>query len=514
MIEPPKKLKVEDADRNVGNQKKVLPNIPRLSAEEHETLELFLKSSREEAKFNLFNAKTAANMMFSERAKVAEILKTLGLENILEAERTRTQLLEKAENIAKRISSLEVIRNVDEDLNELNRRHAYLVEDFNKLNLEIAAAENSLANKHRRINELDNRIVELEKVEEIESFGFYDYSHAAEEVLKLKQQIDDVKKTAKSMVSGKTAVHATSGFTFNNSSAKGKKFVNDMTKLLLRAYNAEVENAVKSSKTKAQTLAAKKRLDKTRTDVERLGSMIDLRINDRYHRIRMKEIDLVYTYQLMKEEEAELKKEERARIQEERKAALELQNRKDKLEKEKQQKVAALQEWLKSYENPQTTLSASQLREKEVLISNLEQVEEAIKTVNSRSANLKAGYVYVISNIGAFGEDIVKIGMTRRVDPESRISELSGASVPFKFNKHLIHYSEDAVRIENLLHKHFSDKRVNMANARKEFFYASPIEVKEALLRLDGTVTTFIESPVAEDYENSNLNRESVRTNT
>ncbi|SDY77531.1 T5orf172 domain-containing protein [Modestobacter sp. DSM 44400] len=88
--------------------------------------------------------------------------------------------------------------------------------------------------------------------------------------------------------------------------------------------------------------------------------------------------------------------------------------------------------------------------------------------------------MYVISNVGAFGESMVKVGMTRRLDPMDRVRELGDASVPFRFDVHAIHFSEDAVGIESALLQKLADRRVNMVSPRREFFHASPGEVRNS----------------------------------
>ncbi|MGN9920242.1 GIY-YIG nuclease family protein [Micromonospora palomenae] len=120
-----------------------------------------------------------------------------------------------------------------------------------------------------------------------------------------------------------------------------------------------------------------------------------------------------------------------------------------------------------------------------------------------RAANVRAGYVYVISNLGAFGEKMVKIGMTRRLDPLDRVKELSDASVPFNFDVHALFFSEDAVGIEAKMHARLSDRRVNLVNQRREFFYATPQEAKEHLLELTGSLLQYEEIPEALEYRQS-----------
>jgi hypothetical protein len=113
---------------------------------------------------------------------------------------------------------------------------------------------------------------------------------------------------------------------------------------------------------------------------------------------------------------------------------------------------------------------------------------------------MRAGYVYVISNIGSFGERMVKIGMTRRLDPYERIKELSDASVPFNFDVHAVFFSKDAVGIEQPMHQRLTAVRVNLVNRRREFFHVTPLEAKAHLAALAGDLLEFQEMPEALEY--------------
>ena len=114
--------------------------------------------------------------------------------------------------------------------------------------------------------------------------------------------------------------------------------------------------------------------------------------------------------------------------------------------------------------------------------------------------NIRAGYVYVISNVGAFGPNVVKIGMTRRLEPRDRIRELGDASVPFRYDVHALFFSDDAIALEGELHKAFADRRVNFVNERREFFFATPAEVRDLLAKKVGGLLEFTEAPEASEY--------------
>ncbi len=136
-------------------------------------------------------------------------------------------------------------------------------------------------------------------------------------------------------------------------------------------------------------------------------------------------------------------------------------------------------------------------RAKEQLTS----IDDAIAGVELRAANIKVGHVYVISNIGAFGPDVVKIGMTRRSEPLDRVRQLGDASVPFRFDVHALVFSEDAMSLETELHRRLSHKCVNLVNMGREFFYATPAEVKEHLIAIrDAHVLQYTDTPKAVEW--------------
>ena len=149
---------------------------------------------------------------------------------------------------------------------------------------------------------------------------------------------------------------------------------------------------------------------------------------------------------------------------------------------------------IKTLEEKGDTEAADRLREK------LADVQHAIENVDYRAANIRAGFVYVISNVGAFGENMVKIGLTRRLEPLDRVRELGDASVPFRFDVHALFFADDAVSVEQSLHSAFAAKRVNKINLRREFFYATPEEVLTVLRDTVGEVIEYTAHPEAEEF--------------
>ena len=351
---------------------------------------------------------------------------------------------------------------------------------------EIASLEGQIEQKKRKLSSLDMMI---EDAKVFPSVGLNSYMHPAKSSIDLGEQLRTVQAEIKQMIRDKRAIEANTNFTFNNSKAQGRKFVSDMSKMMLRAYNAEAENCVLTVKA-GNGESARKRLERARDQVEKLGILINLRINWKYHHLRLNELSLALEYQNAKRAEKEAEREERARLREEARAQKEFEAQRLKLTKEKSH-----------YENVLASLEEQgRVEEASAIRAKLEEVEAEIESVDYRAANIRAGYVYVISNIGAFGEHMVKIGMTRRLEPMDRVRELGGASVPFNFDVHALFFSEDAVGVETELHRQFANRRVNRINARREFFYATPTEVRTELTSIAGNLLEFIEEPEAEQY--------------
>jgi hypothetical protein len=191
---------------------------------------------------------------------------------------------------------------------------------------------------------------------------------------------------------------------------------------------------------------------------------------------------------MKKEEERETARAERERLREERKVEMELAAAREQLDKERSHLVTVIEKLKASGETDPD------------LARKLTDVDNAIAQNDFRIANIRAGYVYVISNRGAFGQHVVKIGLTRRLEPLERIHELGDASVPFRFDVHAIYFSEDAVKLEAELHDHFAPRRVNWANERKEFFFATPAEVRDVLAAKLGNLLEFVEHAESTEY--------------
>ena len=320
-----------------------------------------------------------------------------------------------------------------------------------------------------------------------------------------KARLLEIRANQKDMIKSKTAVTGSTSWTVNNSAAKGKKMVSDMQKLLLRAFNAECDDIVEHVKFN-NLETSEKRITTSKDAISKLGDMMGISITPQYYRLKIEELYLALEYQQKKQQEKEAQKEERARMREEAKLAKELEEARKALEKEQTHYLNALkkldQQMADHGETPELLEKKSQIE------IQLEEIEKSVKEVDYREANQKAGYVYVISNIGAFGENVFKIGMTRRLDPMERIDELGDASVPFNFDVHAMIFAENAPKLEAALHNAFSKQKVNFINQRREFFNVSLDDIKRVVKENFDKTVEFVDVAPAEQYRQSLLMKE------
>lgn len=336
----------------------------------------------------------------------------------------------------------------------------------------------------------DDNYVELDDARVLQDVGIYRYHHPLESAAAYQEELRGLERSVAEVVTGGRAIVRSELFTFNSSLAQGRRMTDDLAKLMLRAYNAEADNSIRTLRA-GNVVTAKKRLTASRVAIAKLGTLMEMRISDEFHDLRVREIELTADWLIKKQQEREAEREERARLREEKRVERELAEERARLDKERLHLVNTL----RALEEAGGVDQA--------LIDRLAVIDEAIVQNDYRAANIRAGYVYVISNQGAFGKNVVKIGLTRRLEPRERIYELGGASVPFRFDTHTLFFSEDAVTLEADLHRHFAHRAVNRANARKEFFFATPAEVRDVLLSKVGNILEFTDEVEATEYRQS-----------
>jgi hypothetical protein len=344
---------------------------------------------------------------------------------------------------------------------------------------EVSAQRDSIRSQ---VDEASAALADVRDRVELASDGLYAYQHPAESSLELQTRLTIVQNQIKDMVRNKLAVTTSTTFTFNGSAVEGRRWVGDISKLMLRAFNAEAENCVKTVRA-GNLAAAQKRLATSVDQIAKLGARMGISIAPSYERLRLEELQLAAEYQERVKQERENERERKAELREAELAERELRSQRERLERERQQYLNAIEK----------LVAQGDVEAAERTRAELARVDGEIESVDRRVANVRIGHVYVISNIGAFGERMVKIGMTRRLEPKDRVRELGDASVPFRFDTHALIFSEDAVGLETKLHQALAARRVNRVNLRREFFYATPHEVKELIREVTADFQELVE---------------------
>lgn len=373
---------------------------------------------------------------------------------------------------------------------QLNNESSSISATINFLNLQLQQLQQTLADKQKELVQLDDEIL-------VQSFGLYKPQYDFASSLDYREELAKIRAVQKEMIKAKTAVTGSSNWTVDGNKTKGKKMVSDTQKLLLRAFNTECDDII--SKVRYTNFdSSLSRIYKLAESISKLGTIMSISVTPQYLDAKIKELRLAFEYQQKKQREKEEAKAARDEQREQARLQKEIDEQKKRIEKEQthyQTAYEKLQSQLK--DNPD---DEQLLKKKEEFENKLEDIDKALNDIDYRQANMRAGYVYVISNIGSFGENIYKIGMTRRLDPQDRVDELGDASVPFRFDVHAMIFSDDAPALEAALHRAFEDKKVNMVNHRREFFHVTLDEIKEVIKANFDKTVEFVDVPDAEQY--------------
>ena len=309
-----------------------------------------------------------------------------------------------------------------------------------------------------------------------------------------KQQIVQVRDQQKAMIKEKTAVRCYTEWQLHGSIAQGRTMTNRQIRLTLRAFNNEADAAIANARWN-NALAMEKRILNASVQINKMNKSNDVEISDDYIDLKIEELQLTHEYKEKQKEERD-KKAEIKRAETEEKRLQAAARKAFAKEKEYEDLLAKVRK--------EVGVDERRIAELEALLETAHDEAERAKSLAERT---KSGFVYIISNVGSFGEDVVKIGLTRRLDPDDRVKELGDASVPFGFDTHAMIYSDEAPTLETSLHQKFNDKRVNMSNLRKEFFRVSIDEVQKAVEEL-APEATFITDREAQEWQETLLRRE------
>lgn len=373
---------------------------------------------------------------------------------------------------------------------------------INQKNIEIQNLNNRIVGLNNAINYKQSELVIIDEEIELQSFGLYQpkYDFASSEIYK--QKLTEIRNQQKDLIKSGQAVTGNMNWTVNGNKSQGKKMVKDMQKLLLRAFNSECDELI--DKVKYNTFdTAEKRMKKSYDAISKLGYIMSVAITYNYYMLKHNELCLALEYRKKKQEEKEEQKEIRARMREEAKLQKEIEETRKKIFKEQNHYKNALHKIEQQINSASEEEKSALLAKKAEIENELNEIDKSIKNIDYREANARAGYVYIISNIGSFGENIYKIGMTRRLEPMDRVDELGDASVPFNFDVHAMIFSDDAPALESALHKAFDNRKVNMVNTRREFFNVTLEEIEAEVKKNFDKTVEFTRLAPAEQYRES-----------
>lgn len=446
------------ADKKIGQYKSIDEALTK-AKEEHVTL----KKANESLQQTTEIAKQALSKV---NAETADLQALKGQDDFL------------------KVSILEQQQSLDATQNTLNELHA---------NIEKGELD---------LNELMGGIDLYSRLDEYTAHGHFEMPQYLYESNRYSEEIKDIRQQQKDMIKAKTAVTFPETTVISNDKSLNQKILNGQVKLMLTAFNIECDMLIGkvSPSSFARTL---ERIEKLANNLEKSSATLECGFDIDYIELKFEECKLQYQYTLKKQEEIAEQKLIKEQIREEQRAIKEFEKAIAEAEKEEkmyrnlldkaQQELAQANEQERSEMEQRIAILEQQLAEAEAK-------EERAKSMAEQT---RKGHVYVISNIGSFGEDVYKIGLTRRLEPMDRVKELGDASVPFPFDVHAMIYTDDAPALETALYREFHSQRVNAVNLRKEFFSVDLEEIKDAVEKIAGVDAEFKMTALAEDYYES-----------
>lgn len=407
-----------------------------------------------------------------------------------------------ADEEAKRItdcalaSAEEIIRVAEEKVADLSQTSAKLAND-------IEALRRGYKDKKVVFDRLEAQMALYDERLSFAELGIYEPHFEFSDSEQYKERIVQIRDRQKAMVTAKAAVSSNTSWTVEGSVSKGQTMINRQMRLTMRAFNNECEAAIANVRWN-NVNAMEKRIQASAKAIDDSNTSMNMRLNPAFIALKIEELRLTHEYR----EKIKQEKDERAEA--------------NRLSRE-EQKLLKEAEAARREEEKYETLLAQARKEAgadggstalQQRIAKLEADLAAAHGVSERAQAMaemtKSGYVYIISNIGSFGENVVKIGLTRRLDPDDRVRELGDASVPFLFDTHAMIYSDAAPTLEYALHSEFADRRINLQNFRKEFFRVSLDEVEEAVARLAPDASFFKDREAQEWHETLARRNESL----
>ncbi len=410
-------------------------------------------------------------------------------------------------------TNLTILQTETKDLQEL-RKNADSHEERLAMTKLALSEINAAINQAHTENELQSLVLKevmskldlYSRLEEFVDYGLYEEpAYLFETSERYAVEIRKIREQQKNIIKQKKAVSVPNNLMLWSKSAGDapnsfiKKIIEGQSKLLILAFNLECDILI-NKVTPSNLDRTLERIEKVAANLEKCVADWHCGFSSDYVILKYDECTLQYQFQLRKKEEKEEQTLIKEQMREEQKAIREYEKALSEAEKEEklyQNLLSKAREELLKASDEERILAKIKISELEEKLAEAEQREKRAKSLAEIT---RRGYVYVISNIGSFGDDVYKIGMTRRLDPMDRVKELGDASVPFRFDVHAIIYAEDAPALETSLHRKFKNCRVNAVNFRKEFFYVGLNDIKNAVVELTGGEIDFKLTVLAEEY--------------
>lgn len=366
-----------------------------------------------------------------------------------------------------------------------------------ELNRKIAGRKNLLLNTEEEITLIRQQLAAVMEANAISEVAFYEPHYSFDKPVDFERAIKENRAAQKDFLQADGVLddsHVGSGT---------KRQRNALKKLMLAAFNAQCDLCI-TNVTYKNIVQYESRIEKSGKDINDMAQKVvpdTWNIPKKLIRLKIDELRLSYEYAEKKQQAAEEQRRINEIMREEIRAEREMERAKAEAKKEQDKFEELLRRAVAQAERAQGEELERMNAQIALLRQQLDDVKEKERKI-SEAQKTKAGYVYVISNIGSFGENVYKIGMTRRLEPQERIDELGDASVPFSFDVHAMIWSENAPELENRMHREFESRRLNKINSRKEFFRVDLDEV-EAIAKKYKADVEFTKLAEAKEYRQS-----------
>lgn len=340
----------------------------------------------------------------------------------------------------------------------------------------VALISKSMVEVSRNKDLLDEIMLDID----MSDFGLYTPKYSCMTSEEYAEKIKENRSMQKEMIKNKKALNFSDNWSLDGNKAKGRAMNNDNMKMFLRAFNNECDVLI--SKVKFNNFdKIVEHIHKSESAINKLNDRNKISLRKEFVNLKIKELELVHEHAVKKQDEKEANRAAREEERENQKLIKEIEAARVKINKEKTHYDKAKKQILEQMGSADEQMKIELEAKLFDIDKTLCEIDKNLADVDYREANSKAGYVYVISNIGSFGEGVYKIGMTRRLEPQDRVDELGDASVPFRFDVHAMVFSDNAPKLENALHIAFENKKVNVINGRKEFFKVSLEEIASVI---------------------------------